>query len=122
MTALAQDIHEHKEHVGHVVPIRLTLGVGIFLLVMTGITVYTAKFVDLGGMNIWLALIIAFVKASAVCLYFMHLRWDSPFNAIVLIASFLFVVLFIGLAITDTSEYRPEVIQWQRSGLELPEI
>lgn len=119
MSELAQDIHAHEENVGHVVPIRLTVGVGLFLLVMTVITVFTAKFVDLGGFNIWLALIIAFVKASAVCLYFMHLRWDSPFNGIVLIASFLFVILFIGLAITDTGEYQPEVARWQRSGLTL---
>jgi len=119
MPELAHDIHAHEEHVGHVVPIRLTIGVGIFLLVMTVITVYTAKFVDLHGFNIWLALMIAFVKASAVCLYFMHLRWDSPFNGIVLIASFLFVVLFIGLAITDTAEYQPQVEQWRRSGLTL---
>lgn len=116
MAELAHDIHEHEEHVGHVVPIRLTIGVGTFLLVMTVITVFTAKFVDLGGFNIWLALIIACAKASAVCLYFMHLRWDSPFNAIVLMSSFLFVILFIGLAITDTSEYQPEVTQWRQSG------
>lgn len=121
MTELAHDHHAHDAHVGHVVPIRLTLGVGTFLLIMTVITVFTAKFVDLGSFNIWLALLIAFVKASAVCLYFMHLRWDSPFNGIVLIASFLFVILFIGLAITDTAEYRPQIDQWRRSGLTLPE-
>lgn len=104
------------ERVGHVVPVHLTVGVGAFLLVMTVITVYTATQIDLGSLNLWIALVIAFAKGSAVCLYFMHLRWDSPFNAIVLIAALLFVVLFIGIALTDTSEYQPEIFDWQKSG------
>ncbi len=104
------------ERVGHVVPVHLTVGVGAFLLVMTVITVYTATQIDLGSLNLWIALVIAFAKGSAVCLYFMHLRWDSPFNAIVLIAALLFVVLFIGIALTDTSEYQPEIFDWRESG------
>jgi len=104
----------HEEHVGHVVPIRLLVGVAAALLVLTVLTVYTATQIDLGRYNIWLALLIAFCKASLVCLYFMHLRWDSPFNAIVLISSFLFVVLFIGLSLTDTREYQPNITEYRQ--------
>jgi cytochrome c oxidase subunit 4 len=63
--------------------------------------------VDLGQANIWIALAIAFVKASIVALYFMHLRWDSPFNGIVIIAAFFFVALFIGISMLDTHTYHP---------------
>jgi cytochrome c oxidase subunit 4 len=46
------------------------------------------------------------IKASVVALYFMHLRWDSPFNAIVLIAALFFVTIFIGVAVLDSREYK----------------
>jgi cytochrome c oxidase subunit 4 len=110
--------HPHEHHaashsVGHIVPVRLLVGVGAALLILTVVTVLTAKYVDLGQLNIWVALIIAFVKASLVCLYFMHLRWDSPFNAIVLICSLLFVILFIGLSLTDTAQYQPAIRAYQ---------
>jgi hypothetical protein len=36
----------------------------------------------------------------------MHLRWDSPFNAIVLIAALFFVALFVGSVVLDSKEYR----------------
>jgi len=112
--------HGH-EQVGHVVPIKLLVGVGSFLIFMTIITVVQAKVpaLNFGDANIWLALAIALVKASAVCLYFMHLRWDSPFNAIVLVSSLLFVILFIGFALTDTGEYQPDISEWRVRGNQL---
>jgi len=49
-------------------------------------------------------------KASLVALYFMHLRYDRPFLAIVFVTSLVFVMLFVGLALMDTVEYQPELI------------
>lgn len=95
--------------VGHVVPITVLFSVLGVLLVLTVATVGATWF-DLGRFNIWVALVIAVVKASLVVLYFMHLRYDKPFNALILIISFSFVVLFIGLALTDTRSYLPEQI------------
>ncbi len=93
----------------HVVPVRLLLAIWGALLVLTIVTVAVTR-VDLGGFNLWLALLIAVVKASLVALYFMHLRWDKPFNSIVFVASLAFVMLFVGLALVDTKEYQPEMI------------
>jgi cytochrome c oxidase subunit 4 len=62
--------------------------------------------VDLGALNIWVALAIAIFKAALVILYFMHLRWDSLFNGIILISALAFVMVFIGVALMDTSEYK----------------
>ena len=39
-----------------------------------------------------------------VVMYFMHLRWDSPFNGIVILAALFFVALFIGLALHGFDE------------------
>ena len=98
--------HEGTPHdVGHAVPPRVLLSVFGALMVLTVITV-AVTLVDLGSLNIVVALGVAVLKASLVALYFMHLRWDSPFNGIVLIASMFFVALFIGLAILDTREYQ----------------
>ncbi len=100
------DHGKETEHhgVGHVVPVRILVVTGVGLLVLTVITVAAAQF-DFGKANVWVALGIAVLKASLVCLFFMHLRWDRPFNGLVLIISFAFVALFIAFALTDTHEY-----------------
>ena len=95
--------------VGHVVPLRLLFGVLIALLVLTFLTV-AVTWVDLGPFNLLIALAIAVVKASLVGLFFMHLRWDRPFNAIVLISSLFLVALFIGFTMMDTGQYQPDMI------------
>lgn len=84
------------------------VGVFVALMVLTFLTV-AATWIELGEFNVWLALLIAFVKAVYVALYFMHLRWDSPFNGLVLAASLAFVVLFIGITLMDSQQYQPVI-------------
>lgn len=97
---------EGGEHHSHAVPFGLLFGVFAALIVLTLLTVAVAQ-VDLGEFNLLVALLVAVVKGALVVLYFMHLRWDSPFNAIALIAALAFVALFLGLAILDSGEYEP---------------
>jgi cytochrome c oxidase subunit 4 len=92
-----------------VVPLRLLVGVLAALLVLTVVTV-AVTYVDLGPLNLVVALAIATVKATLVLLYFMHLRWDRPFNAVVLITSLALVALFVVFALIDSHEYQPDVI------------
>jgi len=97
-------VDEHAGHV-HVVPPWMLLAVFGALLVLTIITVGVTAF-DFGRtVNVWMALGIAVTKATLVALYFMHLRWDSPFNGLVCIAAMFFVALFIGISVLDTKEY-----------------
>ena len=96
-------------HGAHVVPLKILFGVWFALVVLTVITVGAVR-IDLGPFNIWIALAIALVKSALVGLYFMHLRYDQPFNAIILVGSLLFVVLFVGLALLDTAHYQHELI------------
>jgi cytochrome c oxidase subunit 4 len=102
--------HTHDEHseAGHVVPLPLLAGVLAALLFLTFITV-AVTWVDLGALNVWVALLIAAIKAGIVALYFMHLRWDSLFNGIILICALLFVAIFIGITIIDTTTYQHEM-------------
>lgn len=99
----------HGESHVHVVPLWVLGAVWLTLVCLTVVTV-AATWVDLGRLNLWVALAIATVKASLVALYFMHLRYDRPFNAVVFVASLLFVMLFLGLALIDTGQYQPELI------------
>jgi cytochrome c oxidase subunit 4 len=95
--------------VGHVVPLPVLFGVLASLLCLTYITV-AASWMNFGRFNLWIALGIAVVKASLVVLFFMHLKYDKPFNAVILIISMGLVMLFIALALTDTTQYRPDQI------------
>ena len=105
-----QSSSETQEHgVGHVVPLKLLFGVLAALLFLTVLTV-AITWVDLGPMNIVAAMGIAVVKASLVALYFMHLRWDRPFNGFVLVFSLLMVGLFIIFTLLDSAAYQPDLI------------
>lgn len=114
---IANDDRETSHGLAHVMPLWLLAAVWGALLVFTVITVAVTKF-DFGGMNLWIAMAIATVKASLVALYFMHLRYDRPFNAVVLISALLFVTLFVGLALTDTKENMPDMIPGYAPGME----
>ncbi len=93
----------------HVASVRLLLVVWVALMFGTWITV-AASNVDLGPLNIWVGLAIATAKAVIVGLYYMHLRWDKPFNSFVFLTAFFFLFLFIGIAMMDTAHYQPDLI------------
>ena len=111
---------DHHEGVGHVAPLRALIGTGLALMVLTWVTVAVAK-IDMGEMNIYVALSVAVVKATLVALYFMHLRWDRPFNSIVFIGSICFVMLFIAIALTDTAEYQVDIEAYEAASID-PEV
>jgi cytochrome c oxidase subunit 4 len=94
---------------GHVVPLWLLAGVFGTLVILTWATVAVTRF-DFGQLNIWVAIAIAAIKATLVALYFMHLRWDRPFNGVVLLISLVLLVLFLGLALRDGIAYMPDQI------------
>ena len=100
----------HPEKHAHVTSPLLLLTVFAPLIALTGLTVGTSYadehgLVNLGPAGIWVALLIAVAKAGLVAMYFMHLRWDSPFNGMVLIIALLIVAVFIGFAVLDMQEY-----------------
>jgi len=79
------------------------------LLALTYVTVAVSGY-DFGRFNLWIALGIAVFKASLVLLFFMHLKYDRPFNAIVIIVSMALVILLIAITLTDTKQYEPQRI------------
>ncbi|MHC4994048.1 MAG: cytochrome C oxidase subunit IV family protein [Planctomycetota bacterium] len=95
---MSDDHHEFEEHA---CPLWIICAVFGALLVLTVITV-AARYVELGDLNLPLAMAIAVVKASLVLAFFMHLWWDNKFNTIAIVSSIVFLILFIGLSILDT--------------------
>ena len=50
-----------------------------------------------------IALFIATMKAILVALFFMHLIWDKPVNAIIAVAGFLFLGIFLMFDFLDVT-------------------
>jgi len=100
---------EHTESGIHVASLKLLVGIMIVLMFGTWLTVSVTQF-DFGVLNIWIGLGIATAKAVLVGLYFMHLRWDKPFNAFVFVSAFAFLALFIGFALMDSAHYQDVII------------
>ena len=85
----------HTEHVenpkAEAVKYTLTL---VALLILTAITV-GASYINFGSGNVVIALTIATVKGSIVALIFMHLLHDKPVNAVIAVAGFIFLGIFL---------------------------
>jgi len=93
--------HDHEQHL-HGGP-KVYGAILAALLVLTVITV-AASTIDWGGgmTNVIIAMLIASLKASLVALFFMHLRWDKPMNAIIFCSTLFFLGLFLIGCYTDT--------------------
>jgi cytochrome c oxidase subunit 4 len=84
----------------HTVSRRVYIMIFLALMVLTAITVAVA-FVDLGLLNIVVAMTIAVVKALLVLLYFMHLRYGSHLNWIFAGAIFFWLAILLSLTVGD---------------------
>jgi cytochrome c oxidase subunit 4 len=88
-------------HSHHILPLKVYFAVGAALLFLTIVTVAVAL-VDLGPLNLLVAMLIAAVKASLVALYFMHLKYDNKLYAVIFVTSLLFLATFIIFTMFDT--------------------
>lgn len=105
------DSADPHHSIAHVMPLRVLLGVFAALAVLTVVTVYAAT-IDLGEANLLIAMGIATVKAALVALYFMHLRYDNPFNGLIFVIGLAFLTLFLVVTLIDTLQYQPDIRNW----------
>jgi cytochrome c oxidase subunit 4 len=66
----------------------------VTLLILTAITV-GASYINFGSGNVVIALFIATIKGIIVALIFMHLLHDKPVNAVIAVAGFIFLGIFL---------------------------
>ena len=102
------DPHHDDDHHGlsHVATIKTLTATGGTLLVLTLVTVLATK-IDFGAnINLAIAMAIAVLKATLVILFFMHLRYDRLFHAVVFTSAILAAALFVGFTLMDTNQYQ----------------
>jgi cytochrome c oxidase subunit IV len=87
------DSNEHQ----HIMSYASLAAVLAGLLVLTVVTV-AVSYIDMGYLNVPIALSIAASKASLVLWYFMHLKYEGP----VIRISFICTAFFLGIMISFT--------------------
>lgn len=70
------------------------------LFVLLVLTV-AASYVDIGILNIVIAMTIAVAKAVLIILYFMHVRYSSRLTWVFAVAAFFWLGILLGLTMTD---------------------
>jgi cytochrome c oxidase subunit 4 len=70
------------------------------LMVLT-VATYLVALVDLGALNVVVALAVAVTKAVLVVLFFMHVRYSNRLTKIVVIAGFFWLALLVVLTLSD---------------------
>ena len=88
------------EQHAHIIPYRTFIVVWLALLVLTAATVAVAQ-VNLGALNVWVALGIATVKAGLVVAVFMHMKYEAPLFKLALVSALAILAIFIGMTFLD---------------------
>jgi cytochrome c oxidase subunit 4 len=92
--------HEESASGEHIVSPKLYVGIFLFLMVMTALTVLAAS-IDMGPLNPVIALVIATAKATTVILFFMHVKYSTRMTQVVIVSALFFLFLLLGLTLTD---------------------
>lgn len=95
----------HADH--HIIPFKVLASVFGALIVLTVVTVAVAQ-VDLGPLNVPVAIAIASGKAGLVVMFFMALKYDKPVNTMVFAVGTVFVLVFLVFTMFDT-EFRGDI-------------
>jgi cytochrome c oxidase subunit 4 len=85
---------------GHVSPRTTYYAIFGALMVLTAITV-TVSFINLGSLNLPVALGIAILKATLVILFFMHVKYSSRLTKLICGTAFFFLMVLFGLTLSD---------------------
>ncbi|MFU8828503.1 MAG: cytochrome C oxidase subunit IV family protein [Phycisphaerales bacterium] len=98
------DAYDHDGHHIHVTPFWPMVIVFGCLLVLTALTLWTAKaeyFYVSNSVNLTVALIIASAKGLLVAAFFMHLIYDKALNTVIVVSTMFAAVLFITITLID---------------------
>lgn len=85
---------------GHVDSVRTYAAVWITLLILTAVTT-TVAYVDLGPLNVVVALTIAAAKTLLVALFFMHVRHSNKLTKLVILGAMLWLAILIVFTLSD---------------------
>ena len=119
----AQHADDGEVH-AHISSVPFYVAVFVGLLILTLATV-GQSYVDLGKANLIFVILIATMKASLVVTFFMHLKWDNKFNALIFLSTIFFIGVFFAYTLNDTDkrgELDPDqnVHVWEKTGEAAP--
>ena len=89
---------DHSDH--HIVPKRVYYLVFLTLIAMTWVTAFVST-VDLGRLNVFVALSIAIFKASLVILFFMHVKYGTRLTKMIVLAGMYWLILLLFIVMMD---------------------
>jgi cytochrome c oxidase subunit IV len=84
----------------HIVPTRTYYLIFLTLMVCTAITVAVA-FIDLGPLNVVVAMTIAVLKATLVVLFFMHVKYSTQLTWAVVAGSVFWLGILLVMTLGD---------------------
>ncbi|AHZ85921.1 cytochrome C oxidase subunit IV family protein [Bdellovibrio bacteriovorus] len=86
----------------HITPLATYFKVALALFGLTFLTIIAHNFrAELGALAAPVAFLIALVKATLVCLWFMHLKDDTKMNRFVFASGFFFLALLFAICAID---------------------
>ena len=88
----------HVKH--HVIPVRTYVTIYIALMILLVATVGVA-FIDLGPLNLLVALAIAVTKAVLIVLFFMHIRYASGLSRLFAGIGFFWLLILFSQTLAD---------------------
>ena len=89
-----------SENNHHIVPFRVYIYVLLALLILTAISVAVTQ-IELGALTVTVALLLATIKSSLVLVYFMHLKFDNRFFAIMVTGVIILIAIVIFITFLD---------------------
>ena len=101
------EVHEH------ISPSSAYLKVLGALFVLTGLT-YAVSFANLGPASLPVAMFVAVIKATLVCMFFMHLKYDDRYHVFVFLSTIIFVAIFFTFTMFDLTS-RPRLNEEQET-------
>ena len=96
--AHGHDAHGHDEH--HIVEPPTYYKIFAWLMILLIVTLGAAM-VDLGPLNLPLAMVIAVAKAALVMAVFMHLKWNSVVVRMFALCAFFWLIIMFWLTMND---------------------
>jgi cytochrome c oxidase subunit 4 len=96
--AAGQESHDHGHE--HIVPVSVYVAVFSALIVLTWVTAFVST-IDLGRLNVFVALSIAIFKASLVLLFFMHVKYGTRLTKMIVLSGIYWLILLLFIVMMD---------------------
>jgi len=91
---------EHDSPSPHILSYGFLAAIFAALMVLTATTIYVSQ-IDLGFMNVVVALSVASAKAALVIFFFMHLKYENRLLKTMVLLAFILLAICIGFTFFD---------------------